>query len=68
MNFFLYFTNRCGHCKQLLPIVDQLVKDFKNVKQVMIAKFDSSNNEIPIKKFKELFDGYPTIFFVKANG
>lgn len=54
----------CGHCKDLAPIWDELGEHFKNNEEVVIAKMDSTKNEledIPI-------GGFPTLkFFPKDS-
>jgi len=51
----------CGHCKQLAPTYEQIAKDFRTEKNVVIAKLDGTeNNKIP-----QQYDvkGYPTLLF-----
>ena len=55
----MFYAPWCQHCKNLMPVWEQLAKDFKNVKDLVIAKIDDTANEV-----NEIdLDGYPTIAF-----
>lgn len=56
----------CGHCKKLAPILDEVAVSFENDAGVMIAKFDGSNNDIPVDTFE--VQGYPTLYFRTSSG
>jgi protein disulfide-isomerase A1 len=59
-----FYAPWCGHCKQLVPIYDSLATKLKNVKGLVIAKMDSTANEIEGVEIK----GFPTIkFFPKGR-
>lgn len=59
-----FYAPWCGHCKQLAPKYDELAKDLKDVKGLVIAKIDSTQNEIEGVSVS----GFPTIkFFAKGS-
>ena len=59
-----YYAPWCGHCKALAPIWEELGKDVEGIEDLVIAKFDATENEVAGLEIK----GYPTLkFYPKDN-
>lgn len=58
-----FYAPWCGHCKQLAPIYDQLAEKFQDSKDVVIAKIDSTANELEHTKI----NSFPTIKLYKKE-
>ncbi len=58
-----FYAPWCGHCKKLAPIFDDLGKHFQDREDLVIAKMDSTANEVEGISI----GGFPTLKFIKKE-
>jgi len=58
-----FYAPWCGHCKKLAPIYDELAANLKQNTNLVIAKMDSTANEVDGVSVQ----GFPTIKFWPAG-
>lgn len=58
-----FYAPWCGHCKKLVPIYDELARNLKHNTNLIIAKMDSTANEVESVSIQ----GFPTIKFFPAG-
>lgn len=61
--FVEFYAPWCGHCKSLAPIWEELAEGYENNDKVVIAKMDSTANEVKEVSVK----GFPTLKFFPAG-
>ena len=59
-------AHRCGHCKQLAPVYEQVGAHFAGRADVVIAKMDATANDVPDERFQ--VKGFPTLYLLTAGG
>ncbi|KAJ4916352.1 Protein disulfide isomerase-like 1-1 [Raphanus sativus] len=61
-----FYAPWCGHCQNLVPILDEVAVSYQSDPSVVIAKFDATANDFP----RDTFDvkGFPTIYLRTTSG
>jgi protein disulfide-isomerase A1 len=62
-----FYAPWCGHCKKLAPIYDELGDFYADNDNIIIAKMDATENDLPPGTPFQVA-GFPTIKFIKADG
>jgi protein disulfide-isomerase A1 len=62
--FVEFYAPWCGHCKQLAPIWDKLAEKYVESKDIVIAKLDSTANELD----SITVESFPTIKLFPKDG
>ncbi|XP_053195661.1 protein disulfide-isomerase A2 [Scomber japonicus] len=62
--FVEFYAPWCGHCKELTPIWEQLGEKYADHDDIIIAKMDSTANEVDSLDIR----GFPTLKYFPAGG
>lgn len=58
-----FYAPWCGHCKKLVPVYEEVAKKYRGFENLIIAKVDSTENEIE----NIAIQGFPTLKFFKRG-
>ncbi|KAF8044801.1 hypothetical protein N665_6720s0001 [Sinapis alba] len=61
-----FYAPWCGHCQNLVPILDEVAVSYQSDPSVVIAKLDATANDFPLDTFD--VKGFPTIYLRSASG
>ena len=62
----LFYADWSDYSKDFMPAFERLCDSGAGMKDLVVAKFDTPNNDYPTNVFK--LQGYPAIFFVTRDG
>ena len=62
----LFYADWSDYSKDFMPAFERLCDTGAGMKDLVVAKFDTPNNDYPTNVFK--LQGYPAIFFVTRDG
>lgn len=60
-----FYAPWCGHCKALAPKYAEVAEKLKRSKNLLVAKIDASQNDVPSSKFE--LQGFPTLYLKPAS-
>lgn len=61
--FLMAHAPWCGHCKSLMPVIEELAEHYDDDDKVVIAKMDSTKNEVEAFSVQ----GFPTLKFFPSG-
>jgi len=60
-----FFASWCGPCKLLTPVIEELIEDYKDNKEVKIRKLNVDENKEISEKYNVM--GIPTLILFKEG-
>ncbi|KAJ2959631.1 hypothetical protein NQZ79_g4932 [Umbelopsis isabellina] len=64
--FLEVYAPWCGHCKNLAPIWEELAQHYVDDKNIVIAKLDGTENDLPASAGLKI-EGFPTLVLYKKG-
>jgi thiol-disulfide isomerase/thioredoxin len=65
IDLYFFKADWCGHCKNFMPVWNDLIKDEKLTDKINFIQFDSEKNQDEIKEWK--IEGFPTIILKQGD-